>query len=139
MKRNLPLFVGSVVPGSVPGAAAGNGTVIERSNYRSAFINLAVATVAASSSIVAKIQTGDAADGSDMADYVIDTDSQGNNVVPTTATLSVSNTNATLDVDLGGAKKYIRIVTTATGTAPTFQTSIVLGDPQYGDGFNAEQ
>lgn len=132
MKRNLPLIVGTVKPANTAGAAVGNGLVIERSNYRSAFVHLAVATVAASSSIVAKVQTGDLSDGSDMADYKPD----GTNVA-TTATLNTSNTDTTLDVDLAGAKKYIRIVTTSSGTAPSFQSTVVLGDPQYGDSFNA--
>ena len=131
MKRNLPLIVGTVKPANTAGAAAGNGLVIERSNYRSAFVHLAVATVASSSSIVAKIQTGDSSDGSDMADYKPD----GTNVA-TTATLNASNTDTTLDVDLAGASKYVRIVTTVTGTAPSFQASVILGDPEYGANFN---
>jgi hypothetical protein len=130
MKRNLQ-FGTTVTPGNTPGAAAGNGLIIDRSNYRSALIGLAVATVAASSSIVAKVQTGDAADGSDMADYKPDEIN-----VATTATLSTSNTDTVLDVDLSGAKQYIRLVTTTTGTAPSFSSYVTLGDAEYGENYN---
>lgn len=129
MKRNLQ-FGTTVVPGNTPGAAAGNGLVIDRLGYRSALIGLAAATIAASSSIVAKIQHGDAADGSDMVDFKPD------NAVISTDTLSTSNTNSYKDVDLSGAKRYIRLVTSVVGTAPSFSSYVVLGDIDYGDGFN---
>jgi len=130
MKRNLQ-FGTTITPGNTPGAAAGNGLIIDRSNYRSALLGLAVATVAASSSIVAKVQHGALSDGSDMADYKPD----GTNVA-TTATLSTSNTNTVLDVDLSGAKQYMRLVTSTTGTAPSFSSYVALGDAQYTEGFN---
>jgi hypothetical protein len=128
MKRNLPLST-IVTPGNAPGAAAGTGIVIDRQNYRSALVGLAVATVAASSSITAKIQTGDASDGSDLADYKPD-----GSVI--SASLDTTNTNTYLDVDLSGAKKYIAIVTSTTGTAPSFSSYVALGDGLYGEDFN---
>ena len=129
MRRTLPFEI-IIAPGNTPGAAAGNGLVINRLGYRSVKIGLAAATVAASSSIVAKIQHGDESDGSDMADFKPDGD------VISTGTLSTSNTNSSVDVDLSGAKKYIRIVTTTTGTAPSFSTYAALGDRAYEENFN---
>ncbi|SHJ29300.1 hypothetical protein [Clostridium magnum] len=129
MKRNLP-FGTKVVPGNTPGAAAGNGIVIDRLGYRSALIGLAAATIAADSSVVAKIQHGSLADGSDMADFKPD------GAIISTDTLSTSDTNTFKDVDLSGAKRYVRLVTSTTGTAPSFSSYVVLGDDQYGDGFN---
>lgn len=128
MKRNLQ-FGTIMKPGNAPGAAT--AIVIDRLGYRSALVGLAVATVAASSSVVAKIQTGDTADGSDMADFKPD------DAVISTATLSTSNTNTYLDVDLSGAKRYVQLVFTTAGTAPTFSSYVTLGDAEYGDGFNA--
>lgn len=129
MKRNLP-FDAKIVPAHTPGASAGNGIVIDRKGYRTALMGLAVATVATSSSIVAKIQHGSASDGSDMEDY------NPNDADITTDTLTASNTNSFVDIDLAGAKRYIRVVTSTTGTAPSFASYIALGDTQYGDGFN---
>lgn len=129
MKRNLP-FDAKIVPAHTPGASAGNGIVIDRLGYRTALMGLAVATVAESSSIVAKIQHGDASNGSDMEDY------NPNDADITTATLNTSNTNSFVDVDLAGAKRYIRVVTSTTGTAPSFASYVALGDVEYGDGFN---
>lgn len=128
MKRTLPFGI-SVTPGNTPGAAAGNGLVIDRQGYRSALISLAAATVAASSTVVAKVQHGDALDGSDMADFA------PNGTVISTNALDTSNTNTYKDVDLNSAKRYIRLVTSTTGTAPSFSTSVVLGDVKYGTGF----
>jgi hypothetical protein len=129
MKRNLP-FGTIVKPGNTPGGAVGNGLIIDRSGYRSVLIGLAAAAVAADSSITVTIQTGSAADGSDMENYEPDG-------APIEATLDTSNTDTFLDVDLTGAEQYIRLVTSSTGTAPSFNTYAVLGDVQYGDGFNA--
>lgn len=129
MRRILPFEV-TITPGNTPGAAAGNGLVIDRLGYRSAKISLAAATIAAESSVVAKIQHGDAADGSDMADFKPD------GTAISTDTLSVSNTNAAVDVDLSGAKRYIRVVTSTTGTAPSFITYVALGDGSYEANFN---
>ena len=131
MKRNLQ-FGTKVVPGNAPGAAVGNGIVIDRLGYRSALIGLAAATIAASSSIVAKVQHGTLADGSDMEDY--NPDIAGTDIV--TDTLTTSNTNSYKDVDLTGAKQYLRLVTASTGTAPSFASYVVLGDVDYGEGFN---
>lgn len=130
MKRNLPFYT-KAVPGNTPGTAT--SIIIDRVNYRSALIGLAVADVAADSGILAKIQTGDMPDGSDMADFL--PDGPGNPI--TTEQLTVSNTNTFKDVDLSGAKQYIQLVFTTTGTAPTFSSSVTLGDAQYGDDFNA--
>lgn len=129
MKKILPFDV-KIVPGSTPGSAAGNGTVIDRLNYRTALIGLAAGTIAASSSITARIQHGDKTDGTDMADFKPD-----GTVVSTS--LSTSDTNASVSVDLTGAKKYIRLVTASTGTAPDFSTYIALGDCISGDGFES--
>lgn len=130
MKRTLP-FGKLFTPGNTPGAAAGNGLVIDRLGYRSALMSLAAATVAGASSIVTKIQHGTASDGSDMVDY------QPNGANVTTSTLTVSNTNSFIDVDLSGAKRYIRLVTTTAGTAPSFSSYVVLGDVEYETGFNS--
>lgn len=129
MKRILPFEV-TVTPGNTPGAAAGNGLIIDRQGYRSALIGLAVAAVLADSSIVAKIQHGDAADGTDMADYEPD------GAVISTNILNTSDTNTFKDVDLSGAKRYIRLVTSTTGTAPSFSSYVALGDAEYGANFN---
>jgi hypothetical protein len=128
MKRTLP-FGTSVTPGNIPGAAAGNGLVIDRQGYRSTLIGLAAATITAGS-INAKIQHGDAADGSDMSDFKPD------GTVILTSTLDTSNTNTFKDVDLSGAKRYIRLVTVTTGTVSAFSTYAVLGDVGYEQGFN---
>lgn len=77
-------------------------------------------------SVNAKIQHGDESDGSDMADYV-----------PTNGTAAITpitaaNTLAEKDIDLSGAKTYVRVreVTAFVGgTAPTVGvcSSVVLG------------
>ena len=117
-------------------ASAGtvNGTVIERRNFLSAVANVAIGAVTGSptaTSITYTVQHGTMADGSDMADF----DGRGESVI-TSSAITAANANTSVDIDLEGAHRYIRLVIAVAftgGTSPAAQLSgsVVLGDPRY--------
>lgn len=114
-----------LVSGAVPSErAAGsvNGSVVDRLGFQSAvvFLNTGAATGTPSAQGVAlKVQTGDVADGSDMADVTGDT----------VAALTADNANAELNLNLAGYKRYLRVVVTTTftgGTTPKIGSSVTV-------------
>ncbi|MFZ5688669.1 MAG: hypothetical protein ACOY9Y_10940 [Bacillota bacterium] len=103
-------------------AGTANGTVIDRLGFLDAVVLLKVGAATGSPSaqgVAMKIQHGDAADGSDMADVtgaVIDA-------------LTADNAEAQLDIDLSGYKRYIRavVITTFTGgTSPAIPSAVTI-------------
>lgn len=120
MRKDLPFDV-RIVPAVKPGSTAGEGLVIDRINFKTCLIGLAVASIA-SGSLKAKIQHGNSKDGKDMEDFKPDGE------VIYTDILTKSDTNTQKPIDLTGAKKYIRIVTESTGTIANFSAFIALGD-----------
>lgn len=119
-------LIGGIAPVAQT-AGAVNGVVVDRFGYFSAIAHLKVgaATGAPSAQGVAlKIQTGDALDGSDMADVT------GASIAAVTADLA----NALLSIDLNPYKRYIRAVVTTTfttGTVPAIPVAVTfaLGCP----------
>lgn len=99
-----------------------NGTVIDRDGFGSC--QLAVTTGAASGSptgisVAAKLQHSDTDDGNGMEDF--------DDVViePVTAI----NSEARVNADLAGAKRYVRVVVTPTltgGSSPEVEVAAVL-------------
>lgn len=115
-------------------AGAANGVVIDRLNFLSGVIGLAVGAATGtptSYTVNVKLQTGDQANGSDMADFI---PCQQATVIQS-ADLTANNTFNWTDADIIGAKRYIRAVVTVAfvgGTTPTIpvNTFIALGDPE---------
>lgn len=103
------------------------GSVIDRAGFYDAVILLSVgaATGAPTAQGVSlKVQTGDASDGSDLADV------SG----ATITALTTDNAEAELNIDLNGFKRYFAVVVTTTftgGTSPKIPVSIAaaLGNP----------
>ncbi len=127
-----------VTKGNPPAAASAgtrNGASIDRSpaggvTYHSATLYAASGAETGAPSartLDAKIQ--DSADGSTgWADYI----PPGQATVAAIAQITAANSEAEVDVDLSGAKRYVRVVETlgfTGGTSPTLgvQESVVLG------------
>lgn len=128
MKRNLFTDYLKAVPAITPGASVGNGLVIDRSGFQTALLSGAVATMTTATFDV-KIQTGDAANGSDMADYSIRGEQQK------LTQLTATGTNTQKVIDLAGAKRYIRVVTASTGTVSAHNVGLILGDSATTENF----
>lgn len=102
-------------------AGAVNGVVIDRLGYEDAKLIVSAGAVAGAptaQTLDGKIQHGDQADGSDMADagFAI-------------AQITAANADKELIVDLAGLKRYIRFVSTAGftgGTTPTILASATI-------------
>lgn len=102
-----------------------NGPVIDRLGFEDAVLIVssgAVSGTPTAQTLDARIQHGNAADGSDMVDVTGLTITQ----------ITVADTDRQLDIDLLPLKRYIRVVVTAGftgGTSPTIQASasIALG------------
>lgn len=138
MKRELldntkviPMLDSTITPLS---AGDANGLVIDRVNFLSGVYGLAVGVASGtptSFTVSAKLQTGDLANGSDMADFI---PCQQATVV-TSADLIADSTFNWTNADLIGTKKYIRVVVTVVfvgGTTPAIPVNafIALGDPE---------
>ena len=138
MKRELldntkvvPMLNPTITPLS---AGVANGLVIDRINFLSGVYGLAVGVASGtptSYTVSAKLQTGDLVNGSDMADFIPCQEA----TVITSADLIADNTFNWTDVDLIGAKKYIRAVVTVAfvgGTTPAIPVNayIAIGDPE---------
>ena len=114
-----------VTAGIIPvaqSAGAVNGLVIDRFGFFDAIAHLKLGAVAGSPTalgVSVKMQTGDAADGSDMADVAADL------TLPLTTALA----EAKLNLDLNSYKRYLRPVLTTTftgGTTPTIPVAITI-------------
>lgn len=114
-----------VVAGLNPvGLAAGsvNGLIIDRLGFDDAKVHLKVGAATGTPTaqgVSLKMQTGDASDGSDMADVANDT----------IAALTADNAEGSLNVDLSGYKRYLRVVATVTftgGTTPAIPVSVAV-------------
>jgi hypothetical protein len=122
-------------PPALPAAGARNGAAIDRSpaggihyNGLTLYAASGAETGAPSArTLDAKIQ--DSADGSTgWADYI----PPGQATVAAIPQITAANSEAEVDVDLSGAKRYVRVVETLAftgGTAPTLgaQETVVLG------------
>jgi len=117
-----------IAPVSKSSTQTASGTVLSRAGYGSAtftFLTGAASGSPTAISVACKVQTGDAANGSDMAD-----------ISGATATITAENTAAEINVDLSGCKKYVRAYLTVTltgGTSPTIlvAATAALGDAEY--------
>lgn len=118
--------IAGIAPKAQP-AGDVNGNVIDRLGFFDAVVHLAVGAATGTPTAqgaALKLQTGDAADGSDMADV---------DGVPIAA-LTADNTQSQLNVDLNPLKRYIRAVVTTSftgGTSPTLPVAVTvaLGAP----------
>jgi hypothetical protein len=125
-----------VVKGTPPAAVSAgtrNGAAINRIGFRSLTLHAATGAETGSPSartVNAKIQ--DSADGSTgWADYV----PPGSSTAAAVAEITAANAEAEVDVDLAGAKAYVRVVEVTAftgGTSPTLgvATTVVLGGPE---------
>lgn len=120
MKKQIYAIEQDLLPAFTPGTT-GNGLVLDTQNFRTCMVNLAVATVTSGSAKLT-LQHGDEANGSDMANYQPD----GSDIE--TETLTATNTNTELVVDLTGTKRYIRFVSTTTGTVSDLAAFALMGD-----------
>jgi len=117
-----------IAPVSKSNSGTASGTVLSRVGYESAtftFLTGAASGSPTGISISCKVQTGDAADGSDMVD-----------IPGATATITAENRAAEINVDLSGCKKYVRAYLTVSlsgGTSPSILVAAiaVLGDAKY--------
>lgn len=125
MKKKLIEQAKTVVglyPDDQVAAAAVNGVVIDRLGFNEAIVNLMVGAASGSPSaqgVSLKMQTGDQADGSDMADV------SG----ATIAALDGNNETASLNFDLAECKRYIRAVVAVTftgGTTPSIPVAVAV-------------
>lgn len=99
--------------------------VIDRYAFEDAIVHLKVGTATGTptaQSVALKMQTGDAAAGSDMADVSGDA----------IAALTADNGEAELDLDLAGYKRYLQVISTVAFTAGTtpkipVAVTVVLG------------
>jgi hypothetical protein len=130
---DIGAFIKSVkmhVPVAVSGSSAVNATGINRIGHASlALIACTGAATGTPTSFSFEVKVQDSADDSSYADYKPD----GTNVAATTIT--AVNTLTELNVDLRGARKYVRVVVTPTfvgGTSPTvlFSSAVALGGSQ---------
>jgi len=118
------------VPVAVSGSSAVNATGIDRIGHASlALIACTGATSGTPDSFSLAIKVQDSADNSTFADYKPD----GTNVASTT--IIAADTLTELNVDLRGARKYVRVVVTPTfvgGTSPSvlFSSAVALGGSQ---------
>lgn len=108
-------------PQSDSGGTAKNGVIIDRFGFNSAvavFVTGAISGAPTATSVACKVQHGDAADGSDMAD-----------IPGATATITTADTIAEINVDCRGLKRYIRVSETTTftgGTTPSILIAAVV-------------
>ena len=101
--------------------------VIDRFGFEDAIVHLKVGAATGTptaQSVSLKVQTGDAAGGSDMADVTGDA----------IAALTADNAEAELDLDLAGYKRYLQVIPTVAFTAGTtpkipVAVTVVLGKP----------
>lgn len=119
-----------VTAGIAPGVfAAGDLTplVIDRFGFEDAIVHLKVGAATGtptSQSVTLKVQTGNIANGSDMADVTGDT----------ITALTADGLEAELNLDLAGYKRYLQVVPTVAftaGTTPKIPVAavVVLGKP----------
>jgi len=116
-------------PQADTGGSAKNGTIIDRLGYDSLVASLitgAITGTPTSMSMVGKVQHGDAANLSDVAD-----------VTGATVTITTATAIGEMNVDLTGLKRYVRITETTTfvgGTSPDVMVaaSISLGQAMTG-------
>lgn len=138
MKRQLldntkvvPMLLPTITPLS---AGDENGLVIDRVNFLSGVFGLAVGAASGtptSFTVYVRLQTGDLANGSDMADFIPCQEA----TVTKSADLIADDTFNFTNADLVGAQKFIRAVVTVAfvgGTTPAIpvNTFIALGDNQ---------
>ena len=110
--------------------AAGDLTpiVIDRLGFEDAIVHVKVGAASGTptaQSVALKLQTGDAAAGSDMADVPGD-------AVPA---LTADNLEAELNLDLAGYKRYLQVIPTVAFTAGTtpkipLAVTVALGAPR---------
>jgi hypothetical protein len=133
MKTNLLQQVkgfAGFVPVLLGGSTAVEGTIIDRLNYLSAYVSLGLGATAGTptgTQLAWIIQHGNAANLSDATTYATLPALGANNAN------FASGTAFNANVDLTGAKRYIRAVLTPTfaaGTTPTVAAAvqIILGD-----------
>jgi len=127
--QNVKGYTG-FVPVLLGGSSAVNGVIIDRRNFLSAYISLGLGATAGTptgSQLAWIVQHGDASNLSDVSTYA------------TLTALGAADANFTSgaafneNVDLSGAKRYIRVVITPTftaGTSPTVASAVavILGD-----------
>ena len=111
----------TITPDAVA-AGSKNGTIIDRYGYFDGVVHLTAGAATGSPTaqgVALKMQTGQAADGSDMADVPGDT----------IAALTANNAEAELNIDLNSYGRYMRVVTTTTftgGTSPTIPVAVTV-------------
>lgn len=121
-----------IAAGIVPAVYAEGATlapiVIDRLGYEDAVVLLNVGEASGeptAQSVALKMQTGDVADGSDMADV------SGDSI----AALTADKAEAELNIDLAGYKRYVQAVpildfTGGTTPAIPIAVTVALGNPR---------
>jgi hypothetical protein len=112
-------------------AATVNGVAIDRINFESLVLHLTCGVATGSptgQSVIVKLQHSDAS-GSGYEDF---TDRNGNGA---SVALTANGSYTSVDIDLAGAKRYVRAVVTVaftggSGPAIPIAVSVILGGPQ---------
>jgi hypothetical protein len=118
--EGVKLVIGVAPAPRVAGSV--NGVVIDRFGFLDAVVHLGLGVASGTPTVqgvALKLQTGAAADGSDMADVTGST-------IPV---LTVDSLQAELDINLSGYKRYIRPVITTTftgGTTPAIPSAVTV-------------
>lgn len=122
----LKATVGTVP--AAPAAGTRNGAAIDRLHYGSCVLQASAgATTGTPTSFTLDAKLQDSADGTTgWADFV------PHNGTAAVAPIAVASTQATKNIDLAGAKRFVRVVETlafVAGTAPTLGAacSVILG------------
>jgi hypothetical protein len=130
--RNIGSYLKPVHTLSPAASSAGarNGSAVDRLGYESAQIVVQTgATTGTPTSFTVDAKIQDSADGSTgWADYT----APGATAVAALTTLITADSTAKFNVDLSGAKRYVRVVQTiafVAGTSPTLlnNAAVVLG------------
>lgn len=101
-------------------AATITGSTIDRKGFREATFKITSGAIIGTPSFAGKLQHGDAANASDMADIT----------GATFAALAAADKEATLRINLNACKRYIRYVGTLTGTTSLAMSGeCILTDP----------
>lgn len=125
MKKVIECEAFKLIPALKPSDSS--AIVIDRLNYFSGIVLLSSGNATGSNTVKVRVQHGAKSDGSDMADF------KPEGAVIETDVLVAADTSATVSVDLTGAKRYIKLVATTTGTAPTMMAQVLLADGSYGE------
>ncbi len=134
--KGVKALTANVVASSVGGGVEQNGDDVDRNLvgrlYRSCKLMVPyVATVAVGQTVTLKANTQDGASSTAYTDYA---DADGSTAVSAIATTAAPNGVLEMRLNLGPAKRFVRVQLTPTLTAATADTVAIAGVHAFGGG-----